>query len=129
MVNFIPAVTFFAVFIVIANVHCYASECTLSNIDVLSQFINERINATVSTLVAEFTATIEESIAASVNATLNAFSATVDDKISRIEPDSATIDERITTVGATVGAHGASISNLLSQPGITKYNYVGSSSP
>ena len=129
MANFILAVTLFAAFIVNANVCCYASECTLSNIEILSQFIDERINATVSTLVAEFTATLEESIAASVNATLNAFSATVDDKISIAESDAATIDERIATVGAKVGAHGASISNLLSQPGITKYNYVGSSSP
>ena len=129
MANFILAVTLFAAFIVNANVCCYASECTLSNIEILSQFIDERINATVSTLVAEFTATIEESIAASVNATLNAFSATVDDKISIAESDAATIDERIATVGAKVGAHGTSISNLLSQPGITKYNYVGSSSP
>ena len=123
MANFIPAVTLFAVFIVIANVCCYASECTLSNSEILSQFIDERINATVNALIAEFTATIEKSIATSVNATLNAFSAIVDDKISRVESDSAAIDERIATVEATVGAHmhGASISNLLSQPGITKY--------
>ena len=122
MANFIPAVTLFAVFITIANVHCYASECTLSNIEILSRFIDKRINATVSTLVAEFTATLEKSIAASVDATLNAFIATVnvDDKISRVEPDSAAIDERIATIGATVGAHCAPISNLLSQPGITK---------
>ena len=121
MANFIPAVTLFAVFIVIANVRCYASECTLSNSEILSQFIDKRINATVNALIAEFTATIEKGIATSVNATLNAFSAIVDDKISRVESDSAAIDERIATVGATVGAHGASISNLLSQPGITKY--------
>ena len=121
MANFIAAVTLFATFIVIANVRCYASECTLSNSEILSQFIDERINATVSTLIAEFTATTEKSIATSVNATLNAFSATVDDKVSRVESDSAAIDERIATVGATVGTHGATISNLLSQPGITKY--------
>ena len=120
MANFIPAVTLLSVFIATANVHCYASECTLSNIEILSRFIDKRINATVSTMVAEFTATLEKSIAASVDATLNAFSATVDDKISRVEPDSAAIDERIATIGATVGAHGAPISNLLSQPGTTK---------
>ena len=120
MANFIQAVTLFAVFIVIANVRCYASECTLSNIEILSRFIDKRINATVSTLVAEFTATLENNIAASVDATLDTFSATIKDKISRVaEPDSATMDERIATIGTTVGAHGASISNLLSQPGIT----------
>ena len=121
MANFIPAVTLFAVFIIIANERCYARECTLDNSEVLNQFIDKRINATVNTLVEEFTAMIEKSIAASVNATLDAFSATVDDKVSRIESDSAAIDERIATVGARVGAHGAPISNLLSQPGITEY--------
>jgi hypothetical protein len=104
MANFIPVMTIFATFIVIANVpNSYASECTLSNIEILSKFIDERINATVSTMVAEFTATLEESIAASVNATLNALNATVDEKIA--------------TIGTTVGAHDVSIFKLLSQSG------------
>jgi predicted nuclease of restriction endonuclease-like RecB superfamily len=105
MANFVPVMTIFATFIVIANVpsNSYASECALSNIEIINKFIDERINATVSTMVAEFTATLEESIAASVNATLNALNATVDEKIA--------------TIGTTVGAHDVSIFKLLSQSG------------
>jgi predicted nuclease of restriction endonuclease-like RecB superfamily len=106
MANFIPVMIIFATFIVIANVpSSYASECAVSNIEILSKFVDERINATVSTVVtvAEFTATLEESIADSVNATLNALNATV--------------DERIAEIGTTVGVHDTSIFKLLSQPG------------
>ena len=97
MTKVIPvAVAIFAAFIiVITNVPSDASECTLSNIESLSQFIDERINATVTAIVAKLTATLEESIAASVNATLNALSITVDDKIATMN----------TTVNAVNTAH------------------------
>ena len=116
MANVIPiAVAIFTVFVV-ASVPSDASECTLNNIEVLSQFIDERINATVAAIIAEVTATLEESIiAASVNATFDALNATVDDRISAAV--NATVDERITTVRTTIDAHGVSIAKLLSQPG------------
>ena len=95
MANFIPVMTIFVAFIIISPSYASASECILSNIEVLSQFIDERINATVSTLVAKFTATLEKSIAASVNATLNTLSATVDNKIATVRALRATVDEKI----------------------------------
>ena len=136
MIKVIPvAVAIFAAFIV-TNVPSDASECTLSNIESLSQFIDERINAITTAIIAKLTATLEESIAASVNATLNALSITVDDKIATMNTTvnavntavsvlNATVDERITTVSTTVGAHDASIAKLLSQPG----KFVVASSP
>ena len=120
MAKFIPVMTVLLVFIIIANEPSYASasECILGNIEVLSQLIDERINATFSTLVAEFTATLEKSIAASVNATLNTLSDTVDNKIATVNSTvsalSAAVDERM----AAISAHDVSISKLLSQPGI-----------
>ena len=88
------AVTFFAVFI--ANVHagdtCDACECTLSNIEILSQLIDERINATVSERVTTFTATIEERV-------------------------NATIDERLATVNTTLSYLNATSAKFLTQPG------------
>ena len=117
--------TIFVAFIIISPSYASASECILSNIEVLSQFIDERINATVSTLVAKFTATLEKSIAASVNATLNTLSATVDNKIATtVNALSATVDERIAAISATVGAHDVSLSKLLSQPGAISINFV-----
>ena len=108
---------------VVASVPSDASKCTLSNIEVLNQFIDERINATVAAIVAEVTATLEESIAASVNAMFDVLNATVDDRIATVNTTvsalNATVDERITTVSitVTVGAHGVSIAKLLSQLG------------
>lgn len=141
MANFIPVMSIFVAFIINANVPSYASECSLSNIEILRQFIDKRINATVSTMVAEFTTTLEKSIAESINATLNALSdkiaavnmtvsvlnATVDEKIAAVNTTvsvlNATIDERITTVETTVGTHDVSISKLLGQPGKCVISY------
>ena len=151
MANVIPiAVTIFAIFVVF-GAPSDASECMINNIGILSQLIDERINATVGVIVAEVTAALEESIAASVTATLSVIvddkiatinttvsavntavstlSATVDDKISAVNTTvrdlSATVDERITTVRTTVGAHDVSIAKLLRQPG----KFVVTSSP
>ena len=141
MANFIPVMSIFVAFIIIANVPSYASECSLSNIEILRQFIDKRINATVSTLVEEFTTTFEKSIAESINATLNTLSdkiaavnmtvsvlnATVDEKIAAVNTTvrvlNATVDERITTVGTTVDIHDVSISKLLGQPGKCVISY------
>ena len=129
MANFIPVMIILVAFIIIANEPSYASarECILGNIEILSQFVDERINATFSTLVAEFTATLKKSIAASVNATLNTLSAIVDNKITTVNSTvsalSATVDERMAAISATADAHDVSISKLLSQPG-TKYNIM-----
>ena len=131
MANFIPVMSIFVAFIIIANVPSYASECSLSNIEILRQFIDDRINATVSTMVAEFTTTLEESINATLNAlgdkiaavnmTVSVLNATVDEEIAAVNTTvrvlNATVDERITTVGTTVGTHNVSISRLLGQPG------------
>ena len=131
MANFIPVMSIFVAFIIIANVPSYASECSLSNIEILKQFIDKRINATVSTMVAEFTTTLEKSINATLNAlgdkiaavnmTVSVLNATVDEEIAAVNMTvsvlNATVDERITTVGTTVGTHDVSISKLLGQPG------------
>ena len=47
MANFIPVTTILVAFIIIANVPSYASasECILSSVEILSQFVDERINA------------------------------------------------------------------------------------
>ena len=130
MANFIPVMSILVAFIIIANEPSYASadECILSNIEVLSQLIDERINVTFSTLVAEFTTTLERSIATTVNTILNTLSDTVDTKIATVNSTvsalSATVDERMTAISATADVHDVSISKLLSQPGMLTYAHL-----
>ena len=82
MVNVIlVVVTFFAVY---SHV-CGASECLLSNVEILSDFIDERINATIAAKLEELIATeefnvaVEGKVVAMINNSINALYATVDE--------------------------------------------------
>ena len=108
MVAITPAAMIaFAVFIASTSVHGNSTckiapcKCSFSNIEILSKYINERINATVAAIVAE------------VTATLDALSVTVDDKIATvitiISAVNATVDERISAVNTTVSVHNATV--------------------
>ena len=109
--------TLFAIFI--ANVHgdstCKITpcNCSFSNIEILSKYIDERINATVAAIVAEVTTTLKESIAASVNTMLDVLSVTVDDKIATVITTisvlNATVDDRISAVNTTVSVLNATV--------------------
>ena len=100
-------------------------KCSFSNIEVISNYIEEKINATVSTIVAEVTSTMSgalnvmvkekvDSLRAEISGTVSALNATVDDRIRTVN---TSVGERITTVNATVGALDVSVAKLLSQPG------------
>ena len=110
MATIIPvAVTYFAVFIKFTSVSVAgeANECTLSSIEVLSQFIDERINATVAARVAEFTAALEES-----------FDTIVDERTAAtVNVLNTSIEEQIKAANSTVGALNAAITRHISQPG------------
>ena len=104
MATIVPvAVTFFAVFVLIGSVPGNTNECTFSNIEVLSYFIDARINATVAAIVAEFTATLEERITTTVNATIDALNVTV--------------NEKVRAVSTTVSALQITAARLSNQPG------------
>lgn len=84
-------VSFFAVFI--ANVHgntsCDTCECPLSNVGLINDLINARLNPAVTAKVEETIATIEEIMNATldqdistINAAISAFDATADERIA-----------------------------------------------
>ena len=113
------AVTFFALIIISAPSNA-RSECTFSNIEVLSQFIDARINATVAAIVAELTAKLEEKITATVNATIGALNATINEKPTMAELNtivSTTVNERISTVSTAVSALQITAAKLSNRPG------------
>ena len=118
MATIIPvAATFFTVFITV-SVSGDASECAHSNIEILSQFIDARINATVNarataalleekfdTAFDEIDIELRERIAAIVNTTV-------------VNALTASIDERIRAVNTTVSALNAKTARfIISQPG------------
>ena len=88
-VIFPVAMTFFAVFIAgVQGDTCKISpcECSFSNIEILSNYIDARISDTVGTIVEEFTETIEEKF----NATVDERIATaIDTAVSAISSESA----------------------------------------
>ena len=111
MATLIPtALTFFAVFIIV-SVSGDTSECTLShsNIVIISQFIDARINAavnvavTAATVEEEFNAAVDERIAATVNTTFSALTASA--------------DERIRAVNTTISALNVKAARSICQPG------------
>ena len=113
----VVAVTFFAVFIIV-SVSGDTSECTLShsNIEVLSQFIDARINAAVNARVTA--AIIEEK-----------FNTAVDDRIVAIVNTSfsaliARVDERIRAVNTTISALSVKVGRFILQPGKVAVHYV-----
>ena len=121
MASIIPvAVTFFAVFIRFASVSeaGKASECTLSNVEVLSQLIDARINATVAARVAEFTATLEERFDAAVDEQI---ATTLNTTISALN---ASTEERIETVSTTVSTLNVTITGHIGQPGEVCSAYI-----
>ncbi len=121
MASIIPvAVTFFAVFIKFASVSeaGKASECTLSNVEVLSQLIDARINATVAARVAEFTATLEERFDAAVDEQI---ATTLNTTISALN---ASTEERIETVSTTVSTLNVTITGHIGQPGEVCSAYI-----
>lgn len=82
MVNIIPVVvTVLAVF----SHACSASECLLSNVEILNDLIDERINATIAAKLEELIATeefnvaVEGKVVAMINNSINALYATVDE--------------------------------------------------
>ncbi len=57
--------------VIVASVPGYASKCTISNVEILSDLIDKRINATVTARVAELTAAIaKDRLNATVNETI-----------------------------------------------------------
>ena len=118
MATMIPAaLTFFAVFIIV-SVSGDTSECTLShsNIEILSQFIDARINAavnarvTAATVEEEFNAAVDDRIAAVVNTTFSALTASV--------------DERIRAVNTTISALNVKAGRSIHQPGEVAVRHV-----
>lgn len=114
------AAVIFAIFVTSAHVHgntCDAcDECSLSNIEILHDLIDARINATAAA------ARVEELATASAE---ERFNATVDDRISAVNATinalNTTVDERITTVSNMVDAYNTSLAKLLSQSGPGKF--------
>ena len=135
----VTMLTFFGIFV--ASVHDGSTcKCSFSNIEILSSYIEEKINATVSGIVAEVTSTMTgalsvmvdekvDSLRAEISGTVSTLSATVDDRIHNIVDDrlrtvntsvsalNDTVGERITTISTTLGALDVSVAKLLSQPG------------
>ncbi len=106
MATIVPvAATFFTVFIIASD----ASKCTHSNIEILSHFIDARINATVNARVTaallekKFDTAVDERVAAIVNTTVSALTTSV--------------DEQITEVSTTVNAINVEAARFTSQPG------------
>ena len=104
------AVVFIAVFIAGVRGNTCESDASLSSVEILSDLVDARINAIFAAKVAESTAAVEQR-----------FNATVDERISTVSATlsalNATLDERITTISTTVDAQNVTISELLSQPG------------
>ncbi len=101
-------VIIFAVFITsVQGNTCDDCECSLSDVEVLSDLIDARINAQV----AKITAILEEK-----------FNARVDERISTVNTTlgtvSAAVDERIRRIDGMVDAHNVTIAKLFSQPGM-----------
>ena len=112
----VTMLTFFGIFI--ASVHdCSTYKCSFSNIEILSSYIEEKINATVSGIVAEVTSTMTgalsvmfdekvDSLRAEISGTVSTLSATVDDRIRNI------VNDRIRTVNTSVGALNDKVDSL-----------------
>ena len=112
----VTMLTFFGIFI--ASVHdCSTYKCSFSNIEILSSYIEEKINATVSGIVAEVTSTMTgalsvmvdekvDSLRAEISGTVSTLSATVDDRTRNI------VDDRIRTVNTSVGALNDEVDSL-----------------
>ena len=112
----VTMLTFFSIFI--ASVHdCSTYKCSFSNIEILSSYIEEKINATVSGIVAEVTSTMTgalsvmvdekvDSLRAEISGTVSTLSATVDDRTRNI------VDDRIRTVNTSVGALNDEVDSL-----------------
>ena len=112
----VTMLAFFGIFI--ASVHdCSTYKCSFSNIEILSSYIEEKINATVSGIVAEVTSTMTgalsvmvdekvDSLRAEISGTVSTLSATVDDRTRNI------VDDRIRTVNTSVGALNDEVDSL-----------------
>ncbi len=109
----VSVVAFFSVLIV-ASIPGYASECTISNVEILSDLIDKRINATVTARVAELTAAIaKDRLNATVNETI---AETVSTAVSKLNL-SATVDERTGKVNTTVSALSVTLPKVINHPG------------
>ncbi len=109
------AMVFFAVFI--TSVHgldstCDACKCSLSNVEFISDLIDETINTTVTPRLEEFSASFKERIEVTLN--LDEEISTVNNTLSAI---SAITDGRMTTVSTKVDALDVKIARRSSQPG------------
>ena len=95
---------------------CDTCKCPLSNVEIINNIINARINATVMSRMEEFTVSFEERM----NATLDEEMSTINATLSTVD---AAADERISAVSATLDAINVKIvhttDRLLSQPGKT----------
>ena len=106
------AVIFFAVFI--TSVHCNTcdacTQCPISNVEILRNLIDARINAIATARIEEFNATVEERL-----------NARVDDRISAINTTlsalNVTVDEKMRTAGIMVDAHDITVFYLLQRLG------------
>ena len=118
MVTIVPVATTIFTVIIIVSVSGDTSECTLSHsyIEILSQFIDARINAAVNaSMIAEmveekFNTAVDERIAAIVNTTFSVLTASV--------------DERIRAVNTTISALNVEAGRLIHQPGEVAVHHV-----
>ena len=99
------AVAFFALLVacVYGNTCDACDECPFSNVEILHDLIDARINATVATRVEELTAALEVRVESDYNA-VNADVGVLN----------TTVDERMTTVSDTIGVLDTSITKILS---------------
>ena len=90
---------FFAVSIAIVygdnSCNIVPCKCSFSNIEVISNYIEEKINATVSTIVAEVTSTMSGALNVMVNEKVDSLRAEISGTVSTL---SATVDDRMRTV-------------------------------
>ena len=98
---------------------CDTCECPLSNVEIINDIINARINAMITSRVEEFTASFEERM----NVTLDEEIETINATLSAVD---VTADERIMSTSAAVDAVNVKIVHAtdkhLSQPGKTYIN-------